>query len=78
MFHSYFERKNEKVLAFNIAHFPNLEINASLSLVPPSNRHHWGCLLEEIQYIWLAERGKIYISFVSKGDNNKCYVKFGF
>ena len=46
--------------------------------MPPSNRHHLGCLLEEIQYIWLAECGKIYISFVSKGDNNKCYVKFVF
>ena len=30
MFHSYFERKNIKVLTFNIVHFPNFEINASL------------------------------------------------
>ena len=37
MFHSYFERKNDKILTFNIVHFPNFEINASLSLAPPSN-----------------------------------------
>ena len=30
MFHSYFERKIEKVLTFNIIHFPNLETSASL------------------------------------------------
>ena len=30
MFHTYFERKNEKALTFNIAHFPNFEINSSL------------------------------------------------
>ena len=30
MFHSIFERKNDKVLAFDIAHFPNFEISASL------------------------------------------------
>ena len=29
MFHSYFERKNEKVLTFNIVHFPNFEISTS-------------------------------------------------
>ena len=26
MFHSYFERKNDNLLAFNIVHFPNFEI----------------------------------------------------
>ena len=26
MFHSYFERKNDKALTFNIVHFPNFEI----------------------------------------------------
>ena len=30
MFHSYFERKYEKVLTFDIVHFPNFEISASL------------------------------------------------
>ena len=30
MFHSYFERKNDKVLTFNIVHFPDFEINDSL------------------------------------------------
>ena len=30
MFGSYFKRKNDKVLAFNIVHFPNFEISASL------------------------------------------------
>ena len=38
MFHSYFERKNNKVLTFNIVHFPNVEISASLYLAPPSNK----------------------------------------
>ena len=40
MFHSYFERKNGKVLTFNVAHFPNFEISASLELAVPSNKHH--------------------------------------
>ena len=26
MFHSYFQRKNDKVLRFDIVHFPNFEI----------------------------------------------------
>ena len=30
MFHSYFERKNDKVLTFNTVNFPNFEISASL------------------------------------------------
>ena len=30
MFHSYFERKNDKVLIFNILHLPEFEISASL------------------------------------------------
>ena len=32
MLHSYFERKNDKVLKFNIVHFPNFDISA------PSNK----------------------------------------
>ena len=38
MFHSYFERIYDKVLAFNIVHFPNFEISASLLLALPSNK----------------------------------------
>ena len=38
MFHSYFERKNDKVLTFNIVHFPDFEISDSLYLAPPSNK----------------------------------------
>ena len=30
MFHNYFERKNDKVLTFDIVDFPNFEINTSL------------------------------------------------
>ena len=30
MFNSYFETNNDKVLTFNIIHFPNFEINASI------------------------------------------------
>ena len=29
MFHSYIERKNDKVLTFNTVHFPNFEISAT-------------------------------------------------
>ena len=29
-FHSYFERKNNKVLTFNMVHFPNFKISATL------------------------------------------------
>ena len=38
MFHYYFERKYDKVLTFNIVHFPNFEISASLLLMLPSNK----------------------------------------
>ena len=38
MLHSHFERKNYNVLIFNIAHFPNFEISASLYIAPPSNK----------------------------------------
>ena len=37
MFHCYFERKNDKVSTFNIVHFPNFEINASLRISVGSN-----------------------------------------
>ena len=37
LFH-YFERKSDKVLTFNIAHFPNFEISAPLYLAPPYNK----------------------------------------
>ena len=33
MFHSYFKRKSDKVLIFNIVHFPNFEVSASLYLI---------------------------------------------
>ena len=39
MCHSYFERKNDKVLSFNIVYFPNFETSASFQLAPPSNKH---------------------------------------
>ena len=38
MFHSYFERKNDKALIFDVVHFSNFEISASLLLAPPSNK----------------------------------------
>ena len=54
MFHSYFERKYDKVLTFNIVHFPNFEISTSLLLVShltvPEFNKCQGCLLEEIWY----------------------------
>ena len=34
MLHSFFERKYDKVLTFNIVHFTNFEIRASLLLAP--------------------------------------------
>ena len=53
MFHSYFERIYDKVLTFNIVHFPNFEISASLLLAPhltvsKFNKRR-GRLLEEIR-----------------------------
>ena len=38
MFRSYFERKNDNVLTFNIIYVPNFEIGASIKLAPPSNK----------------------------------------
>ena len=38
LFHSCFERKSDKVLTFNIVHFPNFEISAPLYLAPPYNK----------------------------------------
>ena len=38
MFHSYFERKTDKVLTVNIVYFPYFEISASLELAAPSNK----------------------------------------
>ena len=35
MFHCYFERKNDKVLTFKIAHVANFEINAPLLAASP-------------------------------------------
>ena len=40
MFYSYFERKYDKVLTFNMLHFPNFDISASLLLAPLSNNRH--------------------------------------
>ena len=40
MLHGYFERKNDKVLSFNIDHFHNFEISASLYLAPASRKRH--------------------------------------
>ena len=34
MFQSSFEEKNDKVSTFNVVHFPNFEISASLELAP--------------------------------------------
>ena len=36
MFHSYFERKNDKVLTFNVAHFLIFEISAPVCAAPHS------------------------------------------
>ena len=53
MFHCYFERKNEQVLIFNIVHFSNFEISASLQLAPHLTVSKFikrrGRLLEEIR-----------------------------
>ena len=34
-----FSNKNDKVLTFDIVHFPNFEISAFLYLAPHSNKH---------------------------------------
>ena len=33
-----FQKKNGKVLIFNIVHFPNFEISAQVQLAPSSNK----------------------------------------
>ena len=38
MFYSYFERKYDRVLKFDIVYFPNFEISASLLLELLSNK----------------------------------------
>ena len=52
----HFELKNDKVLTFNIVHFRNLEISASLYLAPhltlPKFNKRRGRLLEEIRYVY--------------------------
>ena len=35
-----FERKNDKVLTFNIVHFPDFKISVSFYLAPPSKKRH--------------------------------------
>ena len=54
MFHSYFERKIDKVLTFNIVHFPNFEISDALKAlhltVSKFNKRR-GCLLEKTRYL---------------------------
>ena len=54
MFHSYSERKDEKVLKFNIVHLPNFEISAS--------SNYRGRLLEEMQYVEDFEKLGISLS----------------
>ena len=38
MFHSYFDRKYDTILTFNIVDFPNFEMSIFLLLAPPSNK----------------------------------------
>ena len=59
MLHSYFKRKYDKVLTFNIVHFPNFEISAFLLLashlaVSKFNKR-WGHLLDEIRHLQYEE-----------------------
>ena len=55
LFHLYFDRKYDKVLTFNIVHFPNFEISASLLLAPHPTVSKFDkrrCrLLAEIRYL---------------------------
>ena len=44
----YSERKNDKVLAFNIVHFPNFKISDSLKLAPPSYKRRTSEILNLI------------------------------
>ena len=54
LFHSYFEKKYDKVLTFNIVHFLNFEISASLLLLPPCNERR----IEQFQN--LTSAGGVY------------------
>ena len=55
MFHSYFESKYDKVLKFNIGHFPNFEISVSLLLTQPCNKRR----TEQFQNL-ISARGAYY------------------
>ena len=44
LFHSYFERKNDKVLTFHVIPFPNFERSASFLLAPTNEREEMQCL----------------------------------
>ena len=58
IFHSYFERQNDKFLTFHIVYFPNFEISASLYVEPHLTVSKFnkplGRLLEKI---WFTESG---------------------
>ena len=49
MFHSYFERKKDKVLTFNIVYFPNFERRSAAPNILKTYKGR-GYLLEEIRY----------------------------
>ena len=73
--HSYFERKYDKVLTFNIAHFPNFEISASLLLAPPSNR----CRTLQFQNLisaGLLIRGNAVVKETSENSGNYPFWHF--
>ena len=76
MFHSYFERKNDKVLAFNIIHFPNFEISASL--ITPA----WGAYKRKCSTIVLPkletnkpQKNQSYpeVNFIKKQLWHRCF-----
>ena len=53
MLHSYFERKYDKILTFDIAHAPNFGIIGTAPLISTAPNIFQGHLLEEIQYIYV-------------------------
>ena len=76
MFHSYFERKNDKVLTFNIAHFRNFEISVSLKLAPHLTVSKFNKRpLKEIRHLFLKNYPWQIITGILQNTSSKVYDK---
>ena len=68
MFHFYFERKNVKVLTFNIVHFSKLEISAAIYKHCTSQFHNLISAQETLFYF--KDKRILIITFITE----KCVI----